>query len=126
MKYKVLIPSEVKDFVPKKINFDLYFSTKNNFVLPDTTCLLRYSKSTFKIGNLEYHSISSIGISLTPKIFIQLRNSDVLGEEENMIYKAVPNFVMDINQMIYNECSGQVISPDLETLKNLQKKPQPS
>lgn len=119
--YPALIPSEAKMFVPEKCHCIIYITSKDSFILPDCTMTALKSKETFDLHGMTVNKIAQVGIPLTPKLFIEIRNSDLIDAKENLICIPSKKEIEEINNSLFNIAYTQVLLNNPEQLDELKE-----
>jgi len=106
-------------FKPSSCSCDIILAPGSSFILPDRTAVLKPSHETFKYHSMTMNKISCVGIPLTPKIFLQIKNNDVCEDQSTTIYALTPKRVAEFNLKLYNKARNQILCSDKNALTTL-------
>lgn len=120
VKFPALIPSEAKMFLPEKCHCQLFITNQESFILPDCTIAALKSRETFDWHGQEVNNIAMIGIPLSPKLYMEIWNSDVVDHENNKAYSPTTDKINEINKSLFNSCYTQVLLNKPEQLAVLE------
>ncbi|MBR9832444.1 DUF4238 domain-containing protein [bacterium] len=116
LKFSSLIPTEVKSLLPQKCHCIIYYADNDLFILPDCTSRVERSDKLFNLHGLGINGIARIGIPLTPKVYIEILNSDILGRHDNIVVKPTFREIGNINYNLFKIAKTQVLLNSPEQL----------
>ncbi|WP_300664117.1 DUF4238 domain-containing protein [Fluviicola sp.] len=121
VKYPALIPSEAKILLPENCHCIIYKVDEDSFILPDCTITAKKSKETFDSHGITTNKIELIGIPLTPRLYLEIRNSDIIGTKENTVCVPKTSKIEEINNRLFSTAYSQVLLNKPEQLDDLKK-----
>lgn len=106
--------------LPKKCHCIIYSIDEDLFILPDCSAIAKKSDVIFDWYGIEQNKLVLVGIPLSPKLYIEIRNSDIIFPEKNLIHSPTIEQIEQINNDLYNISFSQILLNNPEQLQKLK------
>ena len=94
LKYPSPTVTEAKMLVPNEVCCDIFVTFDSRFNLPDCTAFIKRSAEVFEYMGTKLNKITYIGLPLSPNIYLQIKDNDLVQDKTNGIY-LLPNENVD-------------------------------